>query len=1213
MRYVRKILKGLVVVLAALLVLGMVVVLLLSQGVLNERLARVISSQGTRILNADFKVQSIQGNPLSCFSVNGLRVFRGDTAYLSLDSLKADYRIGSLIRQKVHINKLQMKGLHLYGVQERDSSWSFEKIFPGDDSERDEPDTSQTSVPWKICLEQLSVDDVSANLSPLDSVMIPSSIDLEGRFSFTLSQDTTGRDSIEANLNQLFIQTRSPDLTLSRMQGQFRKVQNRISWQQVSIDFIKTHMRSSGTAILPGEENNDRVGATAHLEIDPLCLQEFHPWMSQGKLYGSPGIKVDLIRNGHHQRLKVELKEKDQSVVMGGSIAHIMTQPQYNMTLTMEHLDGLNWTRDSTFSSDLTGAVRLEGQGTKPDSLQAHLEVDLKDSHLMDQPLKDMHTVLDYNRQAYHLRGLKLNSPYFSLDLQGEGHIRGMNRLQFDLAAGDVQSFARRMGLPEINFDGRINGKAEGTLDSMDVFAAYELNHLYYDTLFVKQVKGDASALLSRDSLLRGALLVSVDSSYVGDQWIEKISLHSLLDQGHLQNNLEVRVHDSLSLKTFTGLSMEKDPRIFIKMFQLRVDTAKWQGGSDSTHIVLGKDSVVIEDWILRSGKQQIGVDGTYRFRGKEDLHVWIERLDLGQWSPLLGFPHSVRGTLSSDISLAGTASHPRLQGNVEIEHPGWDTLQLRRIHTGLRYDSSVLSMEGHVDADIHRMIRTRASLPLEFSLTDSLLMPDAKTPVQASLMVDSLDASLVNPLLADQGMELQGLMDASIEVTHTLGDPEFSGRLNFAGGSFSYPPEGIDYKNIAIRSRFSRRQLQIEQVLLESGEGHLNIQGYVDLPFLDPQAPDSLNIRIRGKDFTAIQSARAEAVLEPSVDLRGSFSKPVLKGDLNIPRASVNVDAFRQEMGVKSDEPNPPLLIAAMKDTLPASSSPKDSLSSSPTSEPLLFLSSWQDSTSEPRGPITGKDIYNNLQGHFDIHIPGNTWVKGENLNFEVQGHLKAIKESQQIDLFGTLNVRRGFFQFYGKKFDFEQGEIVFTGGREINPLLDMIIVYGFRDAQRERQRLSIEVTGRALDPRLQFRLNEQTIQEKEALSYLMFGKAPEQLTTAEQTSFQERTGQMATSFALNRVSSAVTKALGAGLGLDMVELEAGKNWKSGNVKIGKYVTNNLYLSYQRTFAFDKREKVVDADRISLEYQIMRSLFLQATNQMNHSGFDLIFKTRWK
>lgn len=1294
MRHLRKILKVLSIALAALLVLGMILVLLLSRGVFNDRLATLISTQGTEMLNARVQVQTIRGNPLSSFSVNGIRVSRRDTADLSLDSLSLDYRIGALIHKKVHIENLQLKGLHLYGVQRSDSSWSFEEVLPEAGVKQAEPDTAEPSVPWETRLDRLSMKGVSASLSPLDTRFIPSSLSLQGEFSFIMGQDSMKRDFMEVALDRLTLQLHSPDLTLSRMQGRFRKVKNHLSWQEVSIDFTETHLMSTGTALLPGgQECTDEVDAAARLEIDPLNLQEFHPWMGGDRIYGTPRITVDLRQDGDRQRMHMELEEGDQSLSVSGWISKRMTEPSYKMTLLTRELDGYHWTRDTTLRSSLSGEVHVKGkgfdmrhneldlsgelsssgyreyrvddlnfqaeknrdtirgslqgnawfggirsdfdlqqifhqpvyafnavfqhldvsrlagdtalrsdlnlaleakgQGIEPDSLQAQVEVDLTDSRFMDQPLKDMHTVLDYNRQAYHIRGLRLSSPYFSLDLHGEGHIRGRNRLKFGFTAGDVQSFTRRMGLPEITLDGNISGEAEGTLDSMDISAAYQLNRLHYDTMYVKKLEGNASALLSRDSLLGGELLLSADSSYAANQWIEKVSLHSSLERQHVQNRLDVHVNDSLSLNTQADLALGKDPLIVIRMFNLHMDTATWRGGSDSTRITLGEDSVVIGDWIIQSGKQQIGIDGTYRFRGKENIHVWVERLDLGQWSPLLRFPYSLRGTLSSNISLEGTASHPRLKGNVDIENPGVDTIQLKRIHTGFRYDSSVLSLEGHVDAGIHRMIYTCARLPLEFSLTDSLVMPGGRTPIQASLMVDSLDAALANPFLEDQGMEVQGMMDASLEVTHTLGDPEFRGRLDFAGGTFSYPAEGIDYKDIAIRSRFDNRRLQLEQVYLESGEGYLNMKGYAELPFLDSGASDSLGITMKGKDFEAVHSGRLEVVVEPSVTLQGTFSEPLLKGDMKIPQALVNVDAFRQEMAVMSEAPNPPLLIEAMEDTLSVSSVEKD--------------------TAQKRRIITGAEFYRNMQGTFNIYIPGNTWVKGENMNFEVQGNMKAIKESEQMDLFGTLKVKRGFLQFYGKKFDFEQGEIIFTGGREIDPRVHFVIAYVFRDADRERQRLTIEVTGRARQPNLQFSLNEQVIQEKEALSYLMFGKSTSQLTTAEQTSLEERTGQMATSFALDRISTAVTKALGAGLGLDMVELEAGKNWKSGNVRIGKYITDDLYLSYQRTFAFDKKEKAIDADRITLEYQIMRSLFLQATNQMYNSGFDLIFKKSWR
>ena len=87
----------------------------------------------------------------------------------------------------------------------------------------------------------------------------------------------------------------------------------------------------------------------------------------------------------------------------------------------------------------------------------------------------------------------------------------------------------------------------------------------------------------------------------------------------------------------------------------------------------------------------------------------------------------------------------------------------------------------------------------------------------------------------------------------------------------------------------------------------------------------------------------------------------------------------------------------------------------------------------------------------------------------------------------------------------------------------------------------------------------------------------------------------------------------LGNRLGMDVVEISSGESWKSGQVKIGKYITNDLFLSYQQTYAFDKKEKIIEPEKITLEYQILRALFLQATNQTTNSGFDLIFRKSWR
>ena len=98
-----------------------------------------------------------------------------------------------------------------------------------------------------------------------------------------------------------------------------------------------------------------------------------------------------------------------------------------------------------------------------------------------------------------------------------------------------------------------------------------------------------------------------------------------------------------------------------------------------------------------------------------------------------------------------------------------------------------------------------------------------------------------------------------------------------------------------------------------------------------------------------------------------------------------------------------------------------------------------------------------------------------------------------------------------------------------------------------------------------------------------------------------------------IGQLSNVVNDVLQSSLGLDVIEISGKGGWTQGSVSLGKYITNNLFLNYERTFSLDKKDKIIEPQKISLEYQIYRSLFLQAINQGTNSGFDFILKWTWK
>jgi translocation and assembly module TamB len=60
----------------------------------------------------------------------------------------------------------------------------------------------------------------------------------------------------------------------------------------------------------------------------------------------------------------------------------------------------------------------------------------------------------------------------------------------------------------------------------------------------------------------------------------------------------------------------------------------------------------------------------------------------------------------------------------------------------------------------------------------------------------------------------------------------------------------------------------------------------------------------------------------------------------------------------------------------------------------------------------------------------------------------------------------------------------------------------------------------------------------------------------------------------------------------------------------VGKYITNNLFVSYERNFgsAIEQDNQLAEYE-MTLEYELFRYLFLQLTSSPIKNGFDVVFK----
>lgn len=185
-------------------------------------------------------------------------------------------------------------------------------------------------------------------------------------------------------------------------------------------------------------------------------------------------------------------------------------------------------------------------------------------------------------------------------------------------------------------------------------------------------------------------------------------------------------------------------------------------------------------------------------------------------------------------------------------------------------------------------------------------------------------------------------------------------------------------------------------------------------------------------------------------------------------------------------------------------------------------------------------------------------------------------------------VETRRGFASFYGKKFDLTQGQMMFTGSPALNPQLDVTLTRNVSSYA-----ITIHAGGKALQPEITL-ASTPALDQTDIVSLLVIGKTTDKLTTGEQSSLTKQAQHLAGSAVLSQLEG----TLGESLGLDTIELG------TESTKVGRYVTQDLYLSYEHEVK--DREPT---NTIGAEYSLSRHLRLKGSgSDKGESALDLLW-----
>ncbi|MFW6219163.1 MAG: translocation/assembly module TamB domain-containing protein [Bacteroidota bacterium] len=908
--------------------------------------------------------------------------------------------------------------------------------------------------------------------------------------------------------------------------------------------------------------------------------------------YALDKVLVNLSKNGNRSKGRVSLENKAGTVTSSMQVSDLFGKMNYALESKIRAFDIAYFVEDSSLKSSLNLDLKATGKGIEIASAKTDIYIKSKNSQLIGKPVDDFETALLLDNGNYTFTGFQFKTPYFLFKGEGEGHLTERHHIKFFFEPYDLNPLLQPLHISQVDLKGSMSGIVAGSPDSLHLQANLSFEEAAYDTIRIKNLKSTIDGMME-DSTYAGFLKLTGQDIEYGSYYSDSINLSTHYGGNRIDNQIYYKLNDSLSTDLEANIELGEVPLLHLPALQLNLSEDSWSGGSDSTFFAFGKDTIRVNHFQLTSGEQEIRAHGRLAFKGNEDLSVRVKNADLKKLTVFGSVEGLLSGQLNTTLNLNGTAKEPFISGEINIDKPSFQQIAFRQFNADFQYSDERLELESSLDDSLRNRLHAFIKAPVHISLEDSIALLRQNTDFIARLAIDSLNTSLFNPVMKQYDMRAGGYISSSIEMTHTIEQPQVEGKLQWLKGSFFHGATRLVYHNIELASSFSNERLSLDQLDIHSGKGSLRGSGYINIRPFSPEFLNYIDIQIDAKEFKALEASAVEATINSNLTVKGPYEAAKINGHLTVLQSALNADVLQAEFSKKGEHPNPPLLVQALQDTIKEKEEAPQAIADTVT--------------------ISENTFYNNLSGSFLVKVPGNTWVKGEDMNFELNGELRAVKEDPQIDLFGDLNVNRGYYKFYGKRFTFEKGKLTFTGGSEINPVLDFVVVYTFRDENQQLRKLRLYLTERALNPEIRFTLDNSRIEEKDAVAYILFGRRMENLTGHQATTVEQSALNITTNLALGQLSNVLQDALQSSLHLDVVEISGENTWRSGKVTLGKYITDDLYLRYEQNFSFDKRSKTIEPEKIALEYQILRSLFLQATNQKNNSGFDLIFKKSWK
>ncbi len=867
----------------------------------------------------------------------------------------------------------------------------------------------------------------------------------------------------------------------------------------------------------------------------------------------------------------------------------IQKENQFTLNLDLSKINFSPVMNDERFNSDINFSISAVGYGLNPSEMNADIILKMKKSLFRNYSINSIDSRINIADEIYSIEKFDLLSNYADLNISGNVSLTKNNDVNIKLVTKDIASLPSLNQFENVSINGELNGNIQGTLNSLKSKIDLSFSDITFQNNSLENFNGIIDFRKNNDSLSGNITTDLKNININSDAYsIENFQLNSSFTKNRIESELMVDINDTSNAKINSVVIIDSVITAYINDFNFDISNYQWQNLKDTMLVMIGDGKYEFKDFELSNGQQLIFVNGFLSQENENNLTVKIKDFDLGELIGTVSENIDLYAKINIDLDLKGSFMYPNVKGKFGLadfdyknEIKGFGDANLEIKDKKFEYDLSFLMNNNEM--------KSNGYIFLDLEDSNSVIPKDK--PMDINLELNFPDLSLVSKYIEPID-KFEGNIDSKLKLTNSLNNLDINGFFKINNASLNSEIYGVNFNKINLNLDADGKNYLLDNFTIENEEGRFTLDGSAEFKEgIISGSPDNYKINIVAKDFEVANSRNLQAKIDGNINLVKELNDTKFDGEIKVLRSRIFLPFFTGSESGNEDDENKPILIRELEKTRKKNDSTL-----------VTSVQANKDSLIENK-------ITENVKGKFKLRIPKNTWIVSPDLNIELSGDLDVLKNANSFELYGSIETVRGKLSVYGKEFSIMKGGIIFNGGTEFNPGLNVQLEHMFRGTDKNKKYLELIITGTVKDPKLSFKVDDNVIDEGNAISYLMFGKSLDELSQSQKSNVKNSNEDIAKTLAGNLVAAQLKNTLGDALSLDVIEINGENNWKQASLTAGKYLTDDLYVSYEKGFGSSETNEVIPTI-ITLEYALTSFLNFQLVEGNDKTaGFDIIFK----